>query len=134
MKVLGLGNEVDFTGKLPSYNDVIAEVRKAQFALLPLKVDLISGTIREAMANGLPVVTSKTPDTPKLNEARESVLLSDIGDFNAMADNMMKLLSDQNFAQLFRENGAKTVFERYSNKALMLEWRDCYHAILKNER
>lgn len=134
MKELGLGDEVDFTGKLQSYNDVITEVRKARFALLPLKVDLISGTIREAMANGLPVVTSKTPDTPKLNEVRESILLSDIGDFNAMADNMLKLLSDLNVAQIFQENGAKTVAERYSNEAFMREWRDCYYAILNNER
>lgn len=134
MRELGLGDEVDFTGKLPSYDDVIAEVRKARFALLPLKVDLVSGTIREAMANGLPVVTSKTPATPKLNEVRESVLLSDIGDFQAMADNMLKLLSDQNTSELLRENGARTVAERYSNAAFMQEWRDNYHAILNNER
>ena len=67
MQELGLGQEVDFTGKLLTHDDVLAEIRKAKFALLPLKVDLIAGTIREAMSNGLPVVTTVTPVTPTLN-------------------------------------------------------------------
>lgn len=131
MKKLCLGNEVDFTGLLPTHNDVINEVRKARFALLPLKIDLISGTIREAMSNGIPVVTTITPATPELNEIRESVLLSEKGDFKAMADNMCKLLSDSNYAKQIQENAGQTIYERYSNTANMNEWRDNYYEILK---
>lgn len=131
---LRLGDQVDFTGKLPTHDDVISEIRKAKFAVLPLKVDLISGTIRESMANGLPVLTTITPATPRLNEKRYSVMLSEIGDFTAMAENMCKLLSDEEFAQELRINAAKTVEERYSNAANMREWRENYYAILNYER
>lgn len=131
MQELGLGNEVDFTGLMPTHDDVIEEVRKARFALLPLKIDQISGTVREAMSNGLPVVTTITPATPKLNEKRESVLLSEKEDFKAMADNMCKLLSDANYAKQIQQNAAQTIYERYSNETAMKEWRERYYEILK---
>ena len=134
MLELGLGNEVDFTGKLQTHDDVLAEIRKAKFALLPLKVDLIAGTIREAISNGLPVVTTMTPATPLLNEKRESVLLSEIGDFAKMAENMCRLMTDAAFAHQLSINAVKTIEERYSNATSMREWRDCYYAILNNER
>jgi glycosyltransferase involved in cell wall biosynthesis len=131
---LRLGDHVDFTGKLPTHDDVISEIRKAKFAVLPLKVDLIASTLREAMANGLPVVTTVTPATPTLNEKRESVLLSDIGDFAKMAENMCRLMADENLSQELRNNAARTVEELYSNAANMREWKSNYYAILKNER
>ena len=131
MQELGLGNEVYFTGLLPTHDDVIEEVRKARFAVLPLKVDLISGTIREAMANGLSVVTTITPATPQLNEKRESILLSEKGDFKAMAENMCCLLEDENFAKKIRQNAATTISEKYSNTAFMNEWRERYYEIVK---
>ena len=131
MKELGLEDEVDFTGRLATHDDVIKEVRKARFAVLPLKVDLISGTIREAMANGLPVVTTITPATPQLNEKRGSILLSEKGDFKAMAENMCRLLEDENFAERIRQNAATTISEKYSNTAFMNEWRERYYEIVK---
>lgn len=131
MQELGLGNEVDFTGLMPSHDTVIKEIRKAHFALLPLKIDLISGTIREAIANGLPVVTTITPATPKLNEKRESVLLSEKEDFKAMADNMCKLLSDADYAKQIQQNAIQTMNERNNNERAMKEWREKYYEIIK---
>lgn len=131
MNELGLGNEIDFTGKLDTHDDVIKEARRANYALLPVKADLISGTIREAMINGLPVVTCITPATPTLNEKRESVLLSEKGDFGTMAENMCKLLSCPELAAKLSKNGIKTIEERYSNETFMKGWRDCYYKVLE---
>lgn len=133
IKELGIGDCVDFTGCLETFEDVINEVRKARFAVLPLKIDLISGTIRESMANGLPVVTTITPATPRLNENRESVLLSEKGDFKAMADNMCKLLENENYAKQIQQNAFITLNEKYSNAVAMRKWKDAYKAILSNE-
>lgn len=130
MNRLDLADGVDFTGKLPTYGDVISEVRKARFALLPLKIDLISSTIRESMANGLPVVSTITPATPDLNKYRECVLLSKNGDFKAMAMNMCRLLDDEKLAKQLSENGVQTILEMYNNYATMLEWSKCYHNIV----
>ena len=132
LKELNIINNVIFSGTLPTHDDVINQVRKSRFAILPLKVDLISGTIREAMANGLPVITTITPATPKLNEIRESVLLSPKGDFKAMAENIFRLLSDIELAKDIRMNAYETLKEKYDNKSIIKCWHDTYFELLNN--
>ena len=129
---LGLQDNICFEGKQASHDDVIRQIRKSRFALLPLKIDLISGTIREAMANGLPVVSTITPETPSLNEKRESVLLSVAGDFAAMADNMMKLINDDCFADMIRQNAGISVSEKIGNEQHVRKWIAAYHACIEN--
>jgi len=131
MAELGLSEEVDFTGKLPTHNDVINEIRKARFALLPLKIDMISSTIRESMANGLPVITTITDATPDLNATRESVLLSEKGNYEAMATNMCKLLEDRVLEEMLRRNGYDAIQEKYNNTDEMHKWRECYYRIVE---
>ena len=129
---LGIQDFVTFEGKQATHDDVIRQIKKSRFALLPLKIDLISGTVRESMANGLPVVTTITPATPKLNEKRESVLLSPIGDHQAMAENMLKLLNDEKYADMIRENAGITASERVNNEQVIRRWIDAYHACIEN--
>lgn len=133
IKQLGIENNVFFTGEKNSHEEVLNQIKKSKYALLPLKIDLISGTIREAMACGLPVVTTRTPGTPTLNEKRESVLISDIGDFQGMADNMIHLIDDNQYAMQIRENGFKTVYERYHNFKLMSDLKNVYYTILNTK-
>lgn len=129
----GCKEAVTIEGKLPSHEDVIKQVRKARFALLPLKIDSISGTIREAMWNGLPVISTITVGTPQLNVQRESIILSPIGDHEAMAENMLLLKNNSEMANRLRTNGYKTVEERYGNNAgLAKEWVDVYRACMNN--
>ena len=123
---LGLSHSVTFEGRLATHDDVIKQIRKARFALLPLKIDLISGTIREAMANGLPVVTTITPATPSLNALRESVLLSEKGDHNALSANMCRLIEDDEFSKTISDNAILTASESRSNESDMKEWKDFY--------
>ena len=133
IKQLGIENNVFFTGEKESHEEVLCQIKKSKFALLPLKIDLISGTIREAMACGLPVVTTRTPGTPTLNEKRESVLLSEIGDYQGMADNMIRLIDDVQYAKQIRDNGLQTVRERYHNYKFMSNLRDTYFTILNSK-
>ncbi len=129
---LNIANNVIFSGSLPTHDDVIAQVRKSRFAILPLKIDLISGTIREAMSNGLPVVTTITPSTPKLNETRTSVLLSEKGDFEGMANNMLYLLENDKAAKCLQSNAYKTMEERHNNETSAKLWCEAYYAVLDN--
>ncbi len=122
---------IDFTGKLATRDDVITEIRKAHFALLPLKIDMIAGTIREAMANGLPVITTITPATPNLNEKRQSILLSEKGDFHAMANNMCSLLENNTLVKELQKNAVTTLQERYNNADAMRKWVEAYQHVLK---
>ena len=130
IKECGVEECITFEGLLPTHDDVIRQIRKSRFALLPLKMDILPNTIHEAMANGLPVVTTVTEGTPSLNENRPSVLITEQNDFEAMADNMMKLVSNEDFANTLRENAAMTEEERSSNKAIVAKWVETYKAIV----
>ena len=129
---LRITKQVFFTGGQSTHNDVLCQIKKSRVALLPLKVDMISGTIREAMACGLPVVTTITPSTPELNAKRTSVLLSEKGDYAVMADNMIKVLENNDLWNLLRRNGMETIQEKYSNKVFMNNWRRAYYEIVDN--
>lgn len=130
---LGLSNNVSFTGSLPTHGDVIKEIRKARFALLPVKVDYVAGTIREAMANGLPVISTITDGTPTLNLERQSILLSPIGDHHALADNIIKLIESKVLQDKMRENAYKTCEELYGNRKILEEHLKIYNAVYLNK-
>lgn len=134
LKELGIENRVFFEGHQQEHSDVIEKIRYSKYALLPLKIDIVSGTIREAICNGLPVVTTITPGTPRFNENRESVLLSEIGNHQALADNMLKLIDDVNFAEQLKLNAVKTMDEMYGNSNAMQEWRNCYYKIIEENK
>ncbi len=129
---LGIERNVFFSGKLPTHNDVLKQIQLARFALLPLKIDFISGTIREAMFAGLPVVTTVTHGTPTLNEKRISVLLSEQGDFQTMADNIIRLIESPALVKELTDNGLLTVHERWNNEKDMLQLVEAYKAILNH--
>ena len=132
VRKLKLENNVIFEGKLPTHDDVLKHIRKSRFALLPLKTDYISGTIREAMANGLPVITTITEGTPKLNAHNQCVLLSPKGDGDALAANMIRLLEDNNLAEMLVDNSYKNAEGRTSNKDIIKKWHDAYLYILRH--
>ena len=135
MEELGCKDAVTIEGKLPTHDDVIKQIRKARIALLPLKIDMVSGTVREAMWNGLPVITTITQGTPLLNEKRESVLLSEIGDHKALANNMIILSNDSALFERLQKNAVITVDELYGdNQGRAREWVEVYNACIDNFR
>jgi len=132
----GIKDAVTFEGILPTHDDVIAQIRKSRFALLPLRIDLTSGTIREAMSNGLPVITTDTGEmgTQKLNVSRLNALISPIGDHQALADNIQKLLNDDQLAETLRENAIQTRLEVQSNKEIAKWYVAVYKACIDNHK
>ncbi len=129
-----LNGQIVFEGKLPTHDDVICQIRKSRYALLPLKIDLTSGTIREAMANGLPVITTDTGElgTRLLNAAHETVLLSPIGDKDALAKNMIRLMGNDELADNLRKNAFDYSLKRKTNKDVVFDYLRAYRACIDN--
>lgn len=130
----GIADAIKFEGRLPTHDDVLKQIRKAKYALLPLKIDLTSGTIREAMSNGIPVITTDTGElgTQKLNLLRQNVLISPIGDHQALSDNMLKLLNDNELAETLRQNAFITSSERSSNDLVAKKYVEAYKACIEH--
>lgn len=126
----GIQDSVMFEGLLPTHEEVLEHSKKARFALLPVLIDITPSTIREAFSNGLPVITTITAGTPDLNKNGQCVLLSEVGDHQAMADNIIKLAEDENLAELLTENGFNYMEARVSNKQVADTWVEAYKAII----
>ena len=132
----GIKDAVTFEGSMPTHGDVLKQIRLSRFALLPLRIDLTSGTIREAMSNGLPVITTDTGElgTQKLNMKRRNVLISRIGDHQSLADNMLKVLSDERLADSLRQNAFQTRMEVRSNEASVQKYVEAYKACINHSQ
>ena len=121
IKELGLERNLEIHPPFPEYMDLLKYVKQAKFALLPITMDVLSGTILESINMGMPVVTCRTSGTPSLNEKRETVLISDIGDSEALAQNILRLYEDEALQEQLRENGRIYMKEREETNAHNIE-------------
>lgn len=128
----GFAHNVYYEGKLPTHDDVICQIRKSKFALLPLRIDLTSGTIREAQANGIPVITTDTGElgTQRLNRNRETVLISSKDDIDQLSTNMIRLLDDNGLADNLRKNSYQEFSSRQSNEKIVSKYIEKYAEII----
>lgn len=129
---LGIEKNVFFSGKFSEHKDVLEQIQFSKYALLPLKIDIVSGTIREAIYAGLPVVTTVTAGTPLLNKKRESVLISEQNDIIGMADNMIRLIESPDLCKKLTQNALITANEFYSNNKSTVELINAYKAIINH--
>lgn len=61
------------------------------------------------------------------------MLLSEKGDFEAMANNMCRLLEEPDLVEELRKNSVVTLSEEYDNKRAMEAWRQSYCRIVENK-
>lgn len=130
---LGLTGNVTFHDYFPKQEDMFQYVKQARFAVLPIKMDIVSGTVIQAMTMGLPVVTHITSGTPLLNKDAECVLLSEIDDNNQTANNMMALMSSSELAEKLKQNSLKYIQTKDEEAKMAGEkWLDQYKAVFNN--
>jgi len=128
----GVGDCIVWEGFLPSLNDVHNEAAKAKISILPTHWDIIPGTIIESMQLGLPVVSYKAGSIPELNEDRENVLLSEIGDIEGLANNIIRLLTDYDLYNTIRERGIECIKNRYNNENVFQQHLNCYRDVIED--
>lgn len=104
IKELGIEKNIEIHPSFPDYTEMLQYVKQAKFALLPIKMDVLSGTILEALRMGMPVVTSRTSGTPSLNEKLQTVLISEIGDNEGLARNMIDVYENTELAESLKSN------------------------------
>lgn len=129
---LGLIDNVSFTPMFEKKEDMYRHILQARFAVLPVKLDLVSTTTREAMYYKLPVVTNITPGTPLLNKEKECVLLTEKMDIEGLADNMLKLMEDENLAKTLAENGYDYMLKQMDNTSKVVLLMSSLQAIINN--
>jgi glycosyltransferase involved in cell wall biosynthesis len=90
---MGLAGRVRFTGAL-NQAEVQAELARADAFVLPSLAEGIPVVLMEAMASGLPCVTTPVNGIPELIQHDRTGLLAAPGDPQALAEQLARLLTD----------------------------------------
>ncbi|THD66761.1 N-acetyl-alpha-D-glucosaminyl L-malate synthase BshA [Robertkochia marina] len=97
---LGIGNKVIFVG---NSNEVDQILGYSDLFLLPSETESFGLAALEAMANGVPVVSSDTGGIPEVNEHGYSGYLCEVGDCDDMAEKSLSILRDPATLERFKQ-------------------------------
>lgn len=110
---LDLKNNIVFTPFFEKQSDLFLHIQKSRFAVLPCKMDNISGTMMQAMQLGLPIVVYRTTGTPSFNKEKQCALIAEKENVEELAQHMLSLMDDPLLAQSLKENGREWQENRY---------------------
>jgi glycosyltransferase involved in cell wall biosynthesis len=142
---------LDLVGKGPSENEIRALVRELNLARVRFLgvasreeigtlydqadifinaswVDNMPVSILEAFACGTPVVSTAAESIPYLVEHERTGLLSEVGDAQALAQNVIRLLRGPELAARLASNGHDES-QAYRWPAVRRQWRDLYRSL-----
>lgn len=107
---LGMEDCVSFRGQL-QHQDIAALYDEHDIFVNASRVDNLPGSILEAFASGLPVVSTRAGGIPYLVDDGRSGLLTDLGDSRALADNVLRVLREPGLGASLAEAGRSKSFE-----------------------
>ncbi len=101
---LGILDKVVFFGKSNEIDKILCF---SDLFLLPSKTESFGLAALEAMASGVPVISSNTGGIPEVNIQGVSGFLSNVGDVDDMTKNALHILSDDARLETFKSNAKK---------------------------
>lgn len=120
-----ISDSVEFIGKMTQPEDLVAS---CDLFVLPSESESFGLAALEAMACGVPVVSSNTGGLPEVNKHGVSGLLNNVGDVDAMADNAFAILADEATHQRYRD-GAFEEAKRFDVDAILPRYEALYDRV-----
>lgn len=113
----GRSNEID---KILCFSDLF---------LLPSQTESFGLAALEAMASGVPVISSNTGGIPEVNINGVSGYLSNVGDIDDMSKNALNILSDSKRLKAFKNN-ARTESQNFDLHKIVPQYEAIYENTL----
>jgi len=127
VKKLELENNVNFTGKLQP-SEVAKLYQDADIMLNPTTVDNMPNSVLEAMASGVPIVTTNVGGIPYIVEDYKTALLVDVNNSKLMADRMIELINNEQLYSELHHNGLAEV-QQYTWACVKEQWLSIYRQL-----
>lgn len=129
---LGLKENVTFTPFFEKQEDMFQHIQSARFAVLPCKMDSVSGTMVQAMHYGFPMICYRTVGTPRLNASKECVLIAENSNVDDLAAKMLILLRDEQKAHELSVNAKEYFAARFNDDKIRQQMVDVFRAVIDN--
>jgi len=124
---LGISDKVIFFG---NSNEIDKILSFTDLFLLPSETESFGLAALEAMAWGVPVISSNTGGLPEVNFDGISGYLSDVGNTQEMAQNAIKILENDNSLLEFKNNATITA-KKFDIENIVTLYENLYTKVLK---
>jgi N-acetyl-alpha-D-glucosaminyl L-malate synthase BshA len=125
---LGVYDETRFVGRQEQIEEVLAI---SDLFILPSDYESFGLAALEAMAAGVPVISSNAGGLPEVNIEGETGYLADVGDVATMSQRAIELLSDENKLQKFKTKAAAHA-RLYDIETIVPRYEALYNRFLQN--
>ncbi|NNG28090.1 MAG: N-acetyl-alpha-D-glucosaminyl L-malate synthase BshA [Ignavibacteriaceae bacterium] len=123
----GLDDKVKFLGK----QDALVEIlTSSDIFLIPSQSESFGLAALEAMACGLPVISSSVGGLPELIRHNETGFIAEIGDVDRMAKYTIELLSNERKYKMFSENARSRAVDLFDKSQVVPMYENYYKTIL----
>jgi glycosyltransferase involved in cell wall biosynthesis len=117
----------EFIGKV-SRENIPDLYDAADIYLTSPNIDCMPVSLLECFASGLPIVATKAGGIPYIVKHRESALLVDLNDHEALAERAMELLEDEKLVERLTDRGLEEV-KRYRREPIKQQWAELYREL-----
>lgn len=118
----GIQNKVRFVGNSSEIHKILCF---SDLFLLPSEKESFGLAALEAMASGVPVISSNTGGLPEVNEQGISGYLSDVGNVDEMAENALSILKPPGELQKFKQQ-ARNSAKRFDTDNIVPIYEELY--------
>ena len=123
---LGLCDQVKFLGKQEAVEELFAV---SDLFILPSASESFGLAALEAMACGVPVISSNTGGLPELIQNGYNGYMSDVGDVISMAENAEKILKNEATLMEFKRNAFESS-KKFDINVILPQYENLYYKIL----
>lgn len=127
IRELDLQNSVVFLGKQEGLSDIL---NAADLFLIPSQSESFGLAALEAMACGLPVVSSSVGGLPELIKHNETGYIAEIGDVERMAKYTIDLLTNEKKYKMFSANSRNRALQQFDKELIIPQYEAYYHKVL----
>lgn len=123
---LGISDKVVFLG---NSNEIDKILCFSDLFLLPSETESFGLAALEAMASGVPVISSNTGGIPEVNIHGVTGFLSDVGNIDEMVSNALYILRDDAMLETFKSN-AKAASKKFNIHEIVPHYEAVYEQAL----
>lgn len=123
---LGMGDRITFLGRLER-SEIVALYHSSHAMLNPSRVDNMPNSVLEALACGLPVITTNVGGIPYIVADKDTALLVPPDNPEQMASALVRLSTDSALFNRLRDSGLREV-RQYAWREVSPRWLSLYEA------